>query len=249
MLHGCVYAIIRSFIANMNDEQKRDDHEQGTAGWHEARLGHVTASRISDVLTKPRKGQRESITRRNYRGELVAQILSGKAQEDFQTWEMRRGLELEPFARAEYEIKRGLIVTKIGFIKHPSVPRCGASPDGFVGEDGLVQFKAPKTAIHLDYLMAKIVPAEYRPQMLLELSVTGRQWNDFCSFDPNMPDHLQLFVVRLKRDETEIAEIENEVMKFNAEVDEIIAKLSVKLDEDLTQVLTDSVRAVHVKEI
>ncbi len=198
--------------------------EQGTQEWINARLGFVTASRIGDVLSKPRKGQPESTGRRNYRAELIAEILSGKQGENYISWDMQRGTELEPFARVEYEMQTNTIVDKVGFIVHPKIPRCGASPDGAIGADGLVQFKAPKTAIHLDYIMAGMVPAEYRPQMLLEMAVTGRKWNDFCSYDPRLTGY-ELFIVRLQRNDAEIAEMELEIAKFNAEVDKMIAAL------------------------
>jgi hypothetical protein len=201
------------------------DHVQGTTEWHADRCGKITASRITDVLTKPIKGKQESTTRRNYRAELVCERLTGKVPESFQTWEMKRGTELEPFARTEYELRRSVEIQNVGFIVHPRFPFAGGSPDGLIGLDGMVQFKCPKTAIHLDWLMAGIVPMEHRAQMHWEMAVTGRKWNDFVSFDPNLPEHLQLFVKRFDRDEVAIAEIEQEVLKFNAEIEAIIGSL------------------------
>lgn len=200
--------------------------EQGTAEWKDARCGKVTASRISDVLTKPRKGQKESAVRANYRAHLICELLTGRpVQDEFQTWDMKRGTELEPTARVEYELKRGVMVQTVGFVQHPRIASAGCSPDGLIGADGLAQFKCPKTATHLGWLMAGIVPVEHRPQMQFEMSCTGRQWSDFVSYEPNLPDHLQLFIVRLKRDEAAIAEIENEVVRFLAEISDIIGKL------------------------
>lgn len=200
-------------------------NEQGSDGWVKDRCGNVTGSRITDVLAKPMKGSKESTTRRNYKAELVSELLTGRVQEGFVSWDMKRGTELEPFARADYEVERGVTITNVGFVKHPTLARCGASPDGLIEKDGLVEFKAPKTANHLDYLTAGIVPMEYRPQMLWEMACTGRQWCDFVSYDPNMPERLQLFIKRFERDDVRIAEIEQEVIKFNAEIDEIIANL------------------------
>ena len=118
-----------------------------------------------------------------------------------------------------------------------------AVTDGLIGSDGLVQFKCVKTAKHLEYIMSNLVPVEHRGQMYFEMACTGRQWSDFCSYDPNLPEHFQLFIARLKRDETEIAELENEVRKFNAEVDEILAKLSARSDDEyLTAILGESIR-------
>lgn len=221
-------------------------NEQGTQAWRDERSGKVTASRIDDVLTKPRKGAKESSVRSNYRAQLVCEILTGKAVEDeYQSWDMKRGIELEPKARVEYEIRQNALVDKSGFTIHPTIPRAGASPDGLIGKDGLVQFKCVKTAKHLDWLMANIVPAEHRGQMYFEMACTGRQWCDFCSYEPNLPEQHQLFIVRLKRDEAEIAEIENQVLKFNAEIDEIISKLSLGHNDDLTDILTASLEHVR----
>ncbi len=219
-------------------------NDQGTQAWKDERAGNITASRIGDVQTKPRKGQRESTVRRNYRAQLICEILTGKAVEDqFQSWDMKRGIELEPRARVEYEIKAGVIVDKCGFIPHHSIPRAGASPDGLIGQDGLVQFKCVKTATHLDWLMEKIVPVEHRGQMYFEMACTGRKWSDFVSYEPNLPQQLQLFVARLSRDEAEIAEIETEVRKLNAEIDEIIQRLTGP-EPDLGELLTQSVKEV-----
>ncbi len=216
--------------------------EQQTQEWRDARAGKITASRIGDVLTKPRKGQKESITRRNYRAQLICEILTGKAtQDEYQSWDMKLGIEREPYARAEYEIKTGTVVNLAGFVAHPSIPRAGASPDGLIGQDGLVQFKCVKTATHLDWLKEKIVPVEHRGQMYFEMACTGRQWSDFVSYEPNLPPQLQLFIVRLKRDEVAISEIETEVRKLNAEIDEIIQRLTGP-EPDLGELLTQSVK-------
>lgn len=211
------------------------DLEQGTLAWKDARAGNVTASRISDVMTKPRKGNKESSVRANYRAQLICERLTDKSQEnEYQSYDMRRGTELEPFARAEYELRHGVMVNKVGFVKHPTIKMAGCSPDGEIGIDGLLQIKCPKNAIHLDYLLTGIVPVEYRSQMWFEMACTGRQWSDFVSYNSNLPDHLQLFVVRLKRDDGEIAIIEEEVLKFNAEIEEIIVNLPKSSPDDLT---------------
>lgn len=213
--------------------------DQGTQEWRDARAGNITASRISDVLTGPRKGQKESRTRANYRAQLICERLTGKAvQDEYQSWDMKLGIEREPYARAEYEIKTGTVVDLAGFIPHPTIPRSGCSPDGTIGSEGLVQFKCGKTATHIDWMMSKIVPVDHRPQMYFEMACTGRKWTDFVSYEPNLPPHLQLFIVRLERDEVAIAEIETEVQKLNAEIDEIIAKLNGP--EDLTPILEQS---------
>ena len=212
--------------------------EQGTQEWRDERAGHQTSSMIHAVLAKPKKGSSESTTRANYRARLICEILSGKAiEEEFESWDMKRGKQLEPEARSEYELNRKLAVETVGFVKHATIVRYGCSPDGYVGKDGLVQFKCPNRAKHMDWLTRGGVPAEHRYQMQSEMDCTGRQWSDFVSYNPDFPEHLQLFIVRLKRDESEIEEIRNGVMKFNAEIDEIIAKLPPVegYSQDLTQ--------------
>ena len=200
--------------------------EQGTQEWRDERAGCATASRISDVTAKPRsKGQKESTTRANYKAQLVCEILSGRAvEEEFESFDMRRGRVLEPKARIEYELRSKEPVSTCGFIKHPKLPRAGASPDALVGKDGLAQFKCPKSATHLAWLLANTVPTEHRPQMYFEMACTGRKWNDFVSYDPNLAGH-ELFVARLVWDDAEIAVIEEEVQKFNAEVMGLVTQL------------------------
>jgi hypothetical protein len=200
--------------------------EQRSPEWFQQRLGCVSGSVIGDVLSKPTKGKPEAIGRKNLKARLACELMTGKSLDGkYQSWDMKRGIELEPQARVEYELATNEEIESVGFVLHPKIPRFGASPDAFIGKDGLLELKCPNQATHLDYVLAGIVPSDYRNQILAELACTGRQWADFVSFHPDMPEHLQLFVIRMKRDEVKIAEIEAEVIKFNAEVDELIAKL------------------------
>lgn len=206
------------------------DLEQGTKEWKESKLGYTSASRIHDVLSKPRKrGQEESSGRRNYKAKLIFEILSGKeSKEDgVETWWTRRGEELEPDGRSEYELRNKVAVQTCGFIKHPSIPRYGCSPDGLVGDDGIIQIKCLNRANHLECLTSGI-PTQYAAQMVCELSVTGRQWNDFVSYHPEAPDDLKLYVKRIwRKDVLHIIEsMEAEVIKFTREIDETIASIT-----------------------
>lgn len=199
------------------------DFPQGSAEWLASRAGKVTASRISDVLAKIKSG--EATARRDYKAQIVAEILTGKPQEEgFVNDAMRWGTENEPFARAAYEVARGVLVDQVGLVLHPEIDRAAASPDGLANE-GLVEIKCPKTATHLDYVLAGVVPEKYRNQMLWQMACTERQWCDFVSFDPRLPQDLQLFVVRMERDDKAVKEMEKEVRKFLDEVDEVIEKL------------------------
>lgn len=196
--------------------------EQGSNEWHLLRLGKVTASRIADVLSKGKSG--ESASRRNYRTELVVQRLTGLPGESFSNAAMEHGVRTEPKARTAYEVEKQQFVEQVAFIDHPSIEWFGCSPDGLVA-DGLIEIKCPNSTTHVDYLADNKPPAKYIPQMQCQMAVTGRQWCDFVSFDPRLPDDLQLFVVRLERDQEYIEAMEAEVKKFLSEVDEMFTKL------------------------
>lgn len=215
------------------------DVEQGSPEWLAARAGKVTASRIPDVLAKL-KGNGEAAARRDYRVQIATEILTGQpAEAGFVSADMRWGTEQEPFAREAYEAQTGLRVDTVGFVLHPTITRAGASPDGLVGWDGMgapagiVQFKCPKSATHLGYIIAGVVPTDYQPQMLWEMAVTGAPWCDFVSFDPRMPEHLRLFIRRFHLDPVELTRITREVNLFLGEVDELLAKLATARPFDL----------------
>lgn len=195
--------------------------EQGSPEWLAARAGKVTASMISNVLAKL-----ETAAYRDYQAQIVAELLTGKPQgSDFTNEAMQFGTEQEPFARSAYEVSRGIMVDEVGLVLHPTIDRAGASPDGLVGSDGLVEIKCPKVATHLSYICAGVVPTKYRNQMLWQMACTERGWCDFVSFRPDLPEHLQLFVIRFQRDEVKIKELTTAVNSFLAQVDEMLKKL------------------------
>jgi len=196
--------------------------EQGTNEWHLLRLGKVTASRITDVLSKGKSG--ESAGRKNYRMELVVQRLTGLPGESFTSAAMEHGVLTEPKARFAYEAEKQQFVEQVAFVDHPSIKWFGCSPDGLVN-DGLIEIKCPNSTTHIEYLTDQKPPAKYIPQMQCQMAVTGRQWCDFVSFDLRMPDGLDFFVVRLERDQEYIEAMEAEVKKFLSEVDEMFTKL------------------------
>lgn len=201
------------------------DVQQRTHEWFELRTGRVTASRIVDVMDFLKKGG-EGAARKSYKAQVIAEILTGQAVLDgYLSPAMMHGNDYEDIARTAYEFKTGASVDLAGFALHPDIERAGASPDGLVGEDGGLELKCPKTETHLRYLLADEVPEEYRPQMYFGMACTGRQWWDFASYDPRLPDPLQLFTKRLPRDAMRIAEIEDAVLKFLAEADATIAEL------------------------
>jgi len=202
---------------------------QGTEEWFQQRLGKVTASRLSDVIAKTKKG--ESTSRQNYLIQLVSERLTGKKTDSFTNKAMEDGVEREPIARKLYESKTNSIVTEVGFFDHPVIKSSGASPDGAVNAEeegkyaGLVEIKCPIETTHTNTLMNKLVPSKYIPQMQWQLACTGAKWVDFVSYNPNFPDTMQIFVARVERDNAYIAELESEVLKFLDEVDQAILKL------------------------
>ena len=194
---------------------------QGTPEWLSERAGKVTASMVSAVLMKP-----ETAGFRDYQAQLVAEILTGKPQgSDYTNAAMQFGTEMEPLARSAYEAETGFSVDEVGFCQHPTIERAGASPDGLVGDSGLVEIKCPKVATHLAYLIAGVVPAGYKNQMMWQMACTSRDWCDFASFRPDLPEHLQLFIVRFKRDPERIKELETAVVAFLDSVDKMINQL------------------------
>lgn len=191
---------------------------QGSEEWFAARVGHCTASRFSDVLAKIKTG--EAASRRNYRVQLVTERLTGVPVEGYQNAAMAWGNEQESAARMAYEALTGEVVEEAGFIQHPKIGWCGGSPDGLVGDSGGVEIKCPfVSTVHVETVLAGEVPSEHVVQIQGCMAVTGRRWFDFVSFDPRMPANLQLFVVRVARDEEYIARLESEVRQFLSEVE------------------------------
>jgi len=197
--------------------------EQRTDAWFEARIGKVTASRVADVLAKTKSGY--SASRDNYMAQLVCERLTKQKAEGFTNAAMQHGTETEPLARLSYEVSQNVLVDEVGFIPHPTIEMSGASPDGLVNDDGLIEIKCPNTATHIETLLSETVPTKYYTQMQFQLACTGREWCDFVSFDNRLPPELQLFVKRVPRDETYIRLMEAEIVQFLAELDDKINKL------------------------
>lgn len=195
---------------------------QRTPEWFQARLGLVTASRVADVIARTAKGYGAS--RANYAADLVAERLTGTPATGYSSPQMQWGTDNEPDARAAYEFYRDVAVTETGFIRHP-VLAAGASPDGLVGDDGLVEIKCPNTATHIETLTSQKIKAAYVTQMQWQMACTGREWCDFVSFDPRLPESMSLWVRRVPRDDLRIAELETEVGRFLCEVDETVVTL------------------------
>lgn len=198
--------------------------EQRTDEWFAQRLGKVTASRVADVMAKTKTGY--SASRENYMAQLVVERLTQTKAESFTNAAMQWGTDQEPFARAAYEAAQGVMVEEVGFMSHPDIEMAGASPDGLVGDDGMVEIKCPNTAGMIEALLTQKVPAKYFAQMQMQMACAGRQWCDYVVFDPRMPIKAQLFVKRVPRDDVFIKEMETEIVKFLSEVDAQVQQLN-----------------------
>ena len=191
--------------------------EQGSPEWFQMRLGKVTASRVADILAKTKTGP--SASRQNYLIELAIQRTTGIIQESYSNSAMEWGTQTEPQARVAYEVATNNFVDKVAFIDHPSIKWFGCSPDGLVSDRGLLEIKCPNSATHWEYFKSKKPPQKYFIQMQAQIAVTNKDWCDFVSFDPRMPDRSQLLIVRVDRDDAFIAEMEAEIKKFLDEVE------------------------------
>lgn len=206
---------------------------QGSPEWFAARSGKVTASRVADVVARTKTGY--GATRANYAAQLVAERLTGRTEPGFSNAAMQWGTDNEPAAREAYEYRSGVFVEQIAFVDHPRIVMTGASPDGLVGTDGLLEVKCPNTATHIETLLSGKIPAKYQTQMAWQMACTGRQWCDFVSFDPRLPDRMSLFVQRYERDGGFIVDLEREVALFLAEVEATVAALTEAYPEPVAE--------------
>lgn len=189
--------------------------EQRTPEWYKARLGIATASRFNDIMARTRSGY--GAQRKNYMAELVIEVLTDNPTERFTSTAMEWGTENEPVARLEYSLQTGNDVEETGFWVDDGVG-AGASPDGFIGKDGLVEIKCPNSATHLETLAKRELPYQYKAQVQGQMWITGRKWCDFVSYDPRLPKNAQMIIIRVERDDRYIAELEEEVSDFMVEV-------------------------------
>lgn len=199
--------------------------EQGSAAWFEQRRGKATASKIADIIATTKSGP--SASRKNYLAQLVVERLTGTVEESYTNAAMQWGKDKEPEARAAYAFLHadGVSVGEAEFTDHPSIAMAGASPDGVVGWDGLLEIKCPNSATHIETLLGGKIDGKYITQMQWQMSCTGRAWCDFVSYDPRMPEHLAIWVKRVPRDEAMISELEGAVRTFLAEVSHTVAAL------------------------
>lgn len=198
--------------------------QQRTDEWHQARCGKITASRMNAVMNKLKNGD-SGAERRKYIGQLICERLTNEPTQHFENEAMRHGTEIEPLARNAYILKTGNLVEEVGFIEHKTIPNAGASPDGLVGDDGLIEIKCPETYTHIETLRTGEIKQDYIYQMQWQMECTGRKWCDFVSFDNRLPEKLQIKIIRIKRDDELIEKMKNEVWAVSAAVDTVLRDL------------------------
>ena len=203
--------------------------EQRTDEWFAARLGKVTASKVSDVVAKTKSGYGAS--RATYMSQLLVERLTGNPTEFYANAAMQWGTDTEPQARAAYEFITNNSVVEEGFISHPTIEMSGASPDALVGDDGMLEIKCPNTSTHVQTLLDEKIPKKYVDQMQWQMACAEREWCDFVSFDPRLPDGNDFFCTRLKRDDKRIADLESDVTDFLDELSTQIVKLNERLNK------------------
>lgn len=198
---------------------------QGSPEWFALRLGKVTASRVADVIAKTKTGWGAS--RSNYMSQLICERLTEAVAPSYVSADMQWGTDHEADARAAYEFRTDATVDLIPFVDHPAIAMTGASPDGLVGSDGMVEFKCPTTATHIETLLSQSIPGKYVTQMQWQMACRPeRQWCDYVSFDPRMPEHMSVFIKRVPRDAALITTLEQQVAEFLAELDAKLADLT-----------------------
>ncbi|EJF82923.1 lambda exonuclease family protein [Candidatus Bartonella washoeensis] len=203
--------------------------EQRTAEWFQARLGKVTASNVYNVLNKTAKGLPTS-KYEDYKMKLITERLTGEISQSYTTPAMQWGIEHEEDALKEYEFIYDTNVTRCGFVQHPKMEMAGASPDGLIGEDGLIEVKCPQSTSHLRFFMYDEIKPEYIAQMQFQMACTGRKWCHFMSYNPQFVGRstgLRMKIKRIFRDEKHIEEINKAVESFLAEI-----------EQDMKQILT-----------
>lgn len=204
--------------------------EQRSPEWFAARLGKATASRIVDVVARTKTGWGAS--RANYMAQLVCERMTGTSQDSYVNGPMQRGIETEPDALIAYSFYSDNEVDPVGFIEHPYISMSGASPDGHIGTVGSLEVKCPNTSTHIETLLNGKVSEKYMIQVQWQLACSEREWCDFVSYDPRMPEELKLFVRRVKRNDEDIEALEQAVRQFLSEVDAKVEKLmSLTLQE------------------
>lgn len=193
--------------------------EQRSQEWYQAKLGIPSASNFDKIVTIDGKPSKQ---RTKYMYQLAGERASGQSEESYQSAAMLRGIEIEAEARNFYELTSGFDVVQVGFCLS-DCGRYGASPDGLVGEDGIVEIKCPTLAVHVEYLLNGKLPSDYFQQTQGQLYVTGRKWSDFISYYPR----IKPLVVRIERNEEFIKSLDCELNLFCQELEEVCRRIGI----------------------
>ena len=202
------------------------DIVQGSPEWMALRVGKIGGSRIADLLTEGRNG--ESLIRRKYKNELIRERLTGRKLDTYKTPAMQRGIDLEPMARAWYEVHNNVFIDQVAIVLHPTIEGGQCSPDGLCdATNSLIEIKIPNPENHLDNILTQGKQLEqYYDQVMWQLAcMPEKEYCDLVSFDPEMPDHLQGFVKRIYRDDEYIKMMEDKVILFLQEIETIVNNL------------------------
>jgi hypothetical protein len=200
--------------------------QTANAAWVKARIGHLTASRMHDVMTVSKRDGKPLKKRDDYLIEVVGERMTDIAQNHYVSEDMEHGLEYEEAAKIAYGQVKNCDVDPAGFILHPSIEFFGASPDAFIGADGLAEFKCPRTSTHIRWLKDGVVPEKHKAQMIAQIACTGRKWVDFCSFDPRIKTPQKIFIRRFEPTAEELDLVETQARLFLAEVEELFMRVT-----------------------
>lgn len=193
--------------------RKYFDIEQNTDEWINLRMGKFTASMFSDLM-----GSKNTLTYQKAINKVVFEILTNEVPENFTSGYMERGHELEPLAKELYSMMTFNDVSNGGFFSYGNY--IGASPDGLIDDDGLLEIKSPSFNTMINYLLRKSLPIEYKYQVQGQLFVTNRKWCDFMAYHPK----LKPLIIRVERDEDIITDIQT---RLNEAIETVINRIKL----------------------
>lgn len=194
--------------------------EQRSEEWNKARLGIPTASSFDKIITPQGKPSKQAM---KYLYTLACERVTGVKEEGFKSSAMDRGTAMEEEARQFYEMLRDCEVKTVGFCYKDERKLFGSSPDGLVGEDGILEIKCPIASTHVAYLIGENSPEEYYPQAQGNLYITGRKWADILIYYPGVKP----LIIRWERDEPFIKELETGLESFSKNLEEMVKRIAV----------------------
>jgi putative phage-type endonuclease len=201
---------------------------QGSEEWHLSRIGNLTASRCHEAVAKTKSGY--SASRQKLMDDLVNERLTGERRIIMPSPAMQWGVETEPLARQAYELIKGCDVCETGSVPHPLIEESSASPDGLVGDNGLIEIKCPNTTTMVNTVIRGDIPENYKTQMMWQLACTRRKWGDFVMYDPRLPDERNIWIKRFSPSQEEILALELQVIDFLHEVRERVNMFKQTID-------------------